>query len=171
MKSADWKWKRQSQESEAREEICNILIWASPLRNPAGGLTSDVFSICLLKANRQYLTDLDTHTLLHHRWAHEHLPEKLPINMQWLCTSPARCKWLQVLFCLSPSLKEKQQIKGITELQAKNYAGGPLYVFSVGKIFNKEGGNCQQKENLCEIGVEVTWRDQLCHVSDWRNDF
>jgi len=58
LKSIDWKWKRESQESEA------MLIWASQFRNLAGGLTSEMFSFGPLKVIRQYLTDLPTHTSL-----------------------------------------------------------------------------------------------------------
>lgn len=100
-----------------------------------------------------------THTHLHDCWAHECLPEKLPRNMQWLCTSPARCKWLQVLFCISSSLMEKQQKKEDGWTADKiTYAGGPLYSFGVRKFFNKEGGNCQQKrksvQNRCRSNLE-----------------
>lgn len=160
--STDWKWKRQSQESEAREEICNVSIWASHLRNLAGGLTSEMFSFGSLKAIRPIwliCTHTHTHTHLHDCWAHECLPEKLPRNMQWLCTSPARCKWLQVLFCISSSLMEKQQKKEDGWTADKiTYAGGPLYSFGVRKFFNKEGGNCQQKrksvQNRCRSNLE-----------------
>lgn len=90
------------------------------------GILQEVWLLkCLVLAPwkpSESMGDLHTHryTQSHHCWAHEHLPEKLPRNMQWTCTSPTRCKWLQVLFCFLPSLMEKQQRKGDDQTADKN---------------------------------------------------
>lgn len=145
-----------------------MLLWASQLRNLAGGLTSEMFSIGPLKALREYLGDLHTHT---HSHTNAELMNICLKSYLETCNGPASdlqdainctsCSAFHLPWCRS------SRRKGMTK--TPRYCG--LYGFSVGKFCYKERGNCQQEENLCEIGVEIPWRHQLCPVSDWRDDF
>lgn len=154
-----------------------MLLWASQLRNLAGGLTSEMFSIGPLKATREYLGDLHAHT--HTRTQSHTTAELMNICLKsCLETCNGSASVLQdASNCRSSSAFhllwwKSSRRQGMTKLQTKPpRCCGWVYGFSVGKFCNKRRCNCQQEENLCEIGVEIPWRGQLCHISDWRDDF